>query len=72
MSTDLADPDRSSGVARLTVHLSKEHMQALQHLSEVYHATPERMAATWVAYQIERLVAGHAPDDGPDPARGRR
>ncbi|RIQ21254.1 hypothetical protein [Jiangella rhizosphaerae] len=49
----------------LTVELDPERARALHALAELYHATPERMVASWAAYHIDRLVAGQTPDTVP-------
>ena len=68
MSTKRVDPDSLSGTAALTIRLSTDHMRALRHLGEVFHATTERMVVVWAAYQIERLMADRAHEEGSDPA----
>lgn len=57
----------SSGVP-LTIRLSARHMNALQGLGEVFHATPERMVAVWAEHQIDRLTGELVPDGGADAA----
>ncbi|GCB01179.1 hypothetical protein [Mycolicibacterium sp. NCC-Tsukiji] len=68
----MSDGSRSQ---RLIIELDAERVQALRALSELYHATPERMAASWVEYHIDRLQAGQTPDSVPsrwraDPGAG--
>lgn len=64
-----------SRAQRLIIELDAGRAQALSALSELYHATPERMAASWVEYHIDRLQAGQTPDSVPagwraDPGAG--
>ncbi|MBD0670004.1 hypothetical protein [Streptomyces sp. CBMA156] len=54
-----------SWTAKLTIELSREHLRTLEALAELYHATPERMVASWAVHQIDRLAAGLAPDPEP-------
>ncbi|PMR59547.1 MULTISPECIES: hypothetical protein [Micromonospora] len=49
----------------LTIELDPERAQALSALSELYHATPERMVTSWAIYHIDRLRAGQTPDSVP-------
>src|SRR5690242_14146672 len=49
--------DRPTRTVPLTIHLSTESMSALQALAELYHATPERVAASWLAEAIDRRAA---------------
>jgi predicted transcriptional regulator len=51
----------------VTIRLSREHARTLDDLAELYHATPERMVASWAVHQIERLSAGLAPDSEAPP-----
>jgi len=50
---------------KLTIELDAERARALNALSELYHATPERMVASWAEYHIDRLRAGQTPDSHP-------
>jgi len=49
----------------LIIELDVERARALDALSELYHATPERMVASWAAYHIDRLRTGQTPDSAP-------
>ena len=55
--------DRPARTVPLTIQLSTESMSALQNLAELYHATPERVAASWLADAIDRRVAEMTADD---------
>ena len=55
--------DRPTKTVPLTVHLSRESMSALQNLAELYHATPERVAASWLSDAIDRRVAEMTASD---------
>jgi len=50
---------------RLTIELDPERARILDALAEVYHATPERMIASWAGYHIDRLASGQTPDTTP-------
>jgi len=50
---------------KLTIELDAERARALDALSELYHATPERMVTSWAEYHIDRLRAGRTPDSVP-------
>jgi hypothetical protein len=63
-------PDEQDGRDRtvpLTIRLSREHARTLSELAEIYHATSERMVASWAVHQIELLAAGLSPDPAPQP-----
>lgn len=47
----------------MTLHISlpKQVAQDLTALAELYHATPERMIATWAQSHVENLMAGLTP-----------
>jgi predicted transcriptional regulator len=47
----------------LTIHLSTESMSSLQNLAELYHATPERVAASWLTDAIDRRAAEMTASD---------
>jgi predicted transcriptional regulator len=55
--------DRPTRTVPLTIHLSAESMSALQNLAELYHATPKRVAASWLADAIDRRVAEMTASD---------
>jgi predicted transcriptional regulator len=55
--------DRPPKTDPLTIHLSTESMSSLQNLAELYHATPERVAASWLADAIDRRVAEMTASD---------
>jgi len=53
----------------LHVPLPKQVAQDLAALAELYHATPERMVASWTQTHVNNLMAGLTPDgDSPDAA----
>lgn len=45
----------------LRVSLPKQVAQDLAALAELYHATPERMVASWARTHVENLMAGLTP-----------
>ncbi|RMI28042.1 hypothetical protein [Nocardia stercoris] len=55
----------SGRTARVVIELDADRARALGDLAELYHATPERLAASWVAYHVDRLRAGLPPDAEP-------
>jgi hypothetical protein len=56
------------GAETVTLHvpLPKQVALDLVALAEVYHATPERMVASWAQTHVENLMAGLTPD-GDEP-----
>ncbi|HET9173162.1 MAG TPA: hypothetical protein VFN97_27285 [Actinospica sp.] len=56
--TDPNDPE----TVTLCIPLPKRVAEDLTALAEVYHATPERMAAAWVQSHVDNLMAGLTPD----------
>jgi predicted transcriptional regulator len=49
------------GSKKLTIELDAARARQLDALAELYHATPERMVATWAASHIDRLASTPAP-----------
>lgn len=49
----------------MTIELDADRAAALSALAELYHATPERMVASWARYHIDRLRSGLTPDTMP-------
>lgn len=45
----------------LRVPLPSRVMRDLEALAELYHATPERMVASWAQTHVENLMAGLTP-----------
>ena len=58
-----ADPD----TVTLRVSLPKQVAQNLAALAELYHATPERMVASWAQRHVKNLMAGQTPSGGTVP-----
>lgn len=46
----------------LRVPLPSRVMQDLVALAELYHATPERMVASWTQKHVDNLMAGLTPN----------
>jgi hypothetical protein len=51
----------------LRVPLPSRVMQDLVALAELYHATPERMVASWTQTHVDNLVAGLSPSGAQPP-----
>ncbi|MBR7826681.1 hypothetical protein KDK95_10235 [Actinospica sp. MGRD01-02] len=59
----------TSETVTLHISLPEQVAQDLTALAELYHATPERMIASWTRSHVENLMAGLTPGGGqpPDP-----
>ncbi|WP_194925771.1 hypothetical protein [Catenulispora pinisilvae] len=56
------EPGGDPETVTLRVPLSRQVAKDLAALAELYHATPERMVASWAQTHVENLVAGLTPD----------
>lgn len=52
---------RDPGAMVLRVTLPEQVARDLVALAELYHATPERMVASWAQTHVEHLMAGLTP-----------
>lgn len=57
---DAGNPD----TVTLHVPLPRQVARDLAALAELYHATPERMVASWTQTHVGNLMAGLTPDGG--------
>ena len=55
------EQDGDPGTVTLGVPLPKQVAEDLAALAELYHATPERMIASWTQTHVENLRAGLPP-----------
>jgi hypothetical protein len=60
-----ADADADGGSVTLRVPLPGRVAADLAALAELYHATPEQMAASWVRTHVENLMAALTPGGAP-------
>ncbi|WP_143765480.1 hypothetical protein [Catenulispora acidiphila] len=69
-------PGKDPETVTLQVTLPAQVAKDLVALAELYHATPERMVASWTQTYVENLVAGLTPSgaapETPDSSQPHR